>query len=334
MIKTLLESQERVYKSAMDAVVKQMNDRIMKLESTVADLTTSLQFSQREIDDLKSTIKEYEKEKQDTKVKVDQQAAAINSSKVQIESLEERCNYMEDYSRRNNIRITGMEEQTGGETWEQTAAKVLSLLDDKMQLPGLELERAHRVGQHRDARPRTIVARFSRYSDREAVMRSARKLRGTNIYINDDLCAASQAIKNAQMPQLKQARAQGKIAFFRHTKLIVKESPTRGSNMSRHKETLTAGPGHLTTQGEARDAADNDGAQAPAADTAADAVKAAAGAGDSSRVGAAGTSVGAALPSSPLPNADYSQPPGELASSLPQAHDTVTRKSTRRNNRK
>ncbi len=54
-------------------------------------------------------------------------------------------------------------------------------------------------------------------------MRSARKLKGTNIYFNDDLCAASQAIKNAQMPLMKQARAAGKIAYFRHTKLIVKD---------------------------------------------------------------------------------------------------------------
>ena len=62
-LKILLESQERAYKKAMDAVVKQMNDRIMKLESTVADLTTCLQFSQREIEDLKSSIKDHEKEK-------------------------------------------------------------------------------------------------------------------------------------------------------------------------------------------------------------------------------------------------------------------------------
>lgn len=305
MIKALLESQERAYKSAMDMVVQQMNDRIMKLESTVAELTASLQFSQGEIDDLKSTIKEHEKEKQVTKDKMVQQEAAINSLKSENESLEERCNFMEDYSRRNNIRITGVEEQSGSETWEQTAAKVLSVLDDKMQLPGLELERAHRVGQRRDARPRTIVARFSRYGDREAVMRNARKLRGTNIYINDDLCAASQAIKNAQMPQLKQARAEGKIAFFRHTKLIVKESPTRGTNMSRH-ETQTVVP--------------DDGAQAPAA--------AAARAEDAD--GALSTSVEdgkAGFP--PLP-----QSQGALASSHPQTQDTVLRKSSRKNNRK
>lgn len=116
-----------------------------------------------------------------------------------------------------------MEEKEGGETWEQTAASVISLIEKKIQIPGVVLERAHRVGQRRDARPRPIVARFGRFCDREAVMRNARKLKGTNIFINDDLCAASQAVKNSQMPLFKQARAQGKVAFFHHTKLIIKE---------------------------------------------------------------------------------------------------------------
>lgn len=85
------------------------------------------------------------------------------------------------------------------------------------------LEPAHRVGPRREGKPRPIVARFLRYSDREAVIRNGRKLRGTNIFVNEDLCAASQAIKSSQFPLLKQARAQGKIAFFRHTKLIIRE---------------------------------------------------------------------------------------------------------------
>ncbi len=89
-IKTLLQAQEQAYKSAMDVVVQQMNEKIIKLESTVADLTTSLQYSQWEIEDLKTTIKEHNKEKQATKVKMDQQVTALITSKSEIERLEER----------------------------------------------------------------------------------------------------------------------------------------------------------------------------------------------------------------------------------------------------
>lgn len=96
------------------------------------------------------------------------------------------------------------------------------------------------------------------------------------------MCAASKAIKNAQMPQLKQASAQGKFAFFRYTKLIIMESSTRGSSVSRHNKISTAGPGHLIRQEGARDKAPIDGAQARAADTVASA---------SGWIGTAGTTV-------------------------------------------
>lgn len=52
LIKTLLNSQERAYKNAMEAMVKHMNERTNQLQSTVSELTASLEYSQREIDDL------------------------------------------------------------------------------------------------------------------------------------------------------------------------------------------------------------------------------------------------------------------------------------------
>ncbi|XP_050715616.1 uncharacterized protein LOC126998200 [Eriocheir sinensis] len=196
---------------------------------------------EREVDDLNSSKKDYEKEKQDAKAEIEKLTEQVESSHLKIRELEERLNYQEDYSRRSNVRISGMEERGATETWEQTAAAVTSLLEEKMQLPGLVLERAHRVGVRRDARPRPIVARFSRYCDREAVMRNSKKLRGTNIFVNDDLCAASQAVKNAQMPLLKQARAQGKVAFFRHTKLIIKDKTSDVGVDRMRQSTGTAG---------------------------------------------------------------------------------------------
>lgn len=223
LFKSMLESQERAFKTALDVVVKQMTDRMNQLESKASELTTSLEFSQREIDDLKSSKKECEKELKAANSKIENLLAQLDSNSGKIKQLQDKVNYQEDYSRRNNIRINGMEEQGSGETWEQTAAAVSSLLEQKMELPGIELERAHRVGIRRDGKPRPIIARFSRYCEREAVMRNAKKLKGTNIYVNEDLCPESQSIKMSQMPLLKQARAQGKVAFFRHTKLIIRE---------------------------------------------------------------------------------------------------------------
>ncbi|MPC90561.1 hypothetical protein E2C01_085554 [Portunus trituberculatus] len=65
-------------------------------------------------------------------------------------------------------------------------------------------ERTHRVSVRPNARLRPIVTRFFRYRDRETEMNNSQKLKGTNIFVNEDICSASQAAKNAQILLLKQ----------------------------------------------------------------------------------------------------------------------------------
>lgn len=59
------------------------------------------------------------------------------------------------------------------------------------------------------------------------------------MFINEDLCAASMEIKRNQLPLLKQARQEGKIAFFRHTKLIIRERTSLRSPSARVSETTS-----------------------------------------------------------------------------------------------
>lgn len=221
-IKVLLETQERTFRSAMKIVVDELKERVRLVESTVTDLIKSLEFSQAEIRDLKSDTMVLRKADVDKQV-------IIDGLQTRIAELERRQNYQEDYNRRNNLRITGFKEE-GSETWEQTAAAVSALLQDKLQLPNVKLERAHRVGPRTLSTPRPVVVRFEKYSDREAAIRNSRKLKGTGIYMNEDLCPASIEKKKEQIPTMKKARAEGKIAFFRHTRLIIKERPDQRSS--------------------------------------------------------------------------------------------------------
>lgn len=236
-LKMLMDSQERAFRSALDVVVQQMGDQIRKLEDKVRDLTTSLEYTQQEVDQLKTNAKEHDKERKEDKTKIEKLMQQDESSNLKIKDLEDKIIYQEDYMRRKNLRISGLEEHRD-ETWEQTSAAVTSLLESKLQLPGVVLERAHRVGPRRDNKPRTVVARFTRYSDREAAIRRGSHLKGTNIFLNEDMSPTSLAVKNAQMPMFRQARAEGKIAFFRHTKLIIRE---RKSEEAATREQVSTG---------------------------------------------------------------------------------------------
>ncbi|KAK4301226.1 hypothetical protein Pmani_026644 [Petrolisthes manimaculis] len=100
-LKVLLDSQNQSFRSAVDIIVDQFKSRITDMETRMSDLTRSLEFTQAEVTDLKSEVKELQKSdsvKQTT----------INELQTHVKDIEQRTNYQEDYSRRNNLRISGI----------------------------------------------------------------------------------------------------------------------------------------------------------------------------------------------------------------------------------
>ena len=137
-----------------------------------------------------------------------------------------RLDDLEDRSRRNNLRFEGISESYR-ENWEQTADHVGRLVREKLGVEGdVAIQRAHRVGDPNSGRPRTIIANFLRFRDRQEILRNRHKLKNTDIYVNEDLCSASLAKRRQQLPELQRARREGKTAFFVHTKLVIKERVT------------------------------------------------------------------------------------------------------------
>ena len=86
--------------------------------------------------------------------------------------LKEQLRIQEDRSRRNNIRVDGIEEDEN-ETWENTENKLRSFLYTELEITDeLYIERAHRIRRKESAKsnsnntPKTIVARFLDYKEK------------------------------------------------------------------------------------------------------------------------------------------------------------------------
>ena len=99
-----------------------------------------------------------------------------------------------------------------------------------MNLIEVEVEYAHRVKRTEKSNqlgPRTIIARLKHDNDKTEAMKNSWKLKGTRIFINEDL--SDQTIKKRQekLPELKAARESGKIAYFIKDKLIIREKLER-----------------------------------------------------------------------------------------------------------
>ena len=95
---------------------------------------------------------------------------------------------MEDRSRRNNLRIYGISESKY-ETWEKCEEKVDEVFSEKLGLDNIHIERAHRVKRGKNdksTKPRTIVCNLLSFKEKKLVMKNAKKLKNTNIFIDED----------------------------------------------------------------------------------------------------------------------------------------------------
>ena len=80
----------------------------------------------------------------------------------------------------------------------------------------IEFQRVHRIGKPQASGvPRTIIARFLRYPDREGVMSRRKMLAESEVLgIGSDLPKNVVDIRRKLIPELIKAREEGKTAFF------------------------------------------------------------------------------------------------------------------------
>ena len=202
IFKGLLEEAKSNFKDFVKIIISEMQEQINELKRENIDLKNSLEFSQAQLQEVTQGFK---KQAEDVE--------RIKWSSESVIKLHENIRSMEDESKKNNLRFDGVEDSQG-KNYEQTQEKIQRLIKDKLQL-NISLSGAARVGAHAPGRCRTIIATFGRVVEKQACLRAAPKLRGTNVFLNEDLSRESADIRRAKLPELKDLRKRGFIAYFR-----------------------------------------------------------------------------------------------------------------------
>ena len=133
------------------------------------------------IAELKSTLEE------NAEVIRKLEAAVTERDKTIVElekKLTQRQDDLEQYQRRNCLRIFGVPEQSDEDTDKiviETAAKI------GVGLSVNDIDRSHRIGRQINDRPRPVIVKFTSYRKRSEVFRSKRQLKGTGVTIREDL---------------------------------------------------------------------------------------------------------------------------------------------------
>lgn len=214
--KDMLQQQQENFKSFIQIIMDGNTKRLDGVIRDVQELKTSLQFTQGIMEDMKKGYI-------DIDVKIKSFESSIAKSRQEMDELFNKLDYIDNQSRRSNLLIDGIAEEKG-ETVSGLEIKIQQVLSENLGLDGtkIEIERAYRMGQFQEGRKqRKIVVKFLRFKDRQRILFSAKKLKGTNIYINEDFSDVVQQRRRELLPKLKAAREKGERASLRYDKLII-----------------------------------------------------------------------------------------------------------------
>ena len=108
---------------------------------------------------------------------------------ARVASLEKAADQAEQYSRRNNIRISGYDE-AGHESIDDIVMKMASDIGSDLLLS--EIDRSHRVGRPDPGRtkPREILIKFTSYRARQKLYKKRTVLKDkcySGVFLNEDL---------------------------------------------------------------------------------------------------------------------------------------------------
>lgn len=147
--------------------------------------------------------------------------STIKTLRSQTQSLLDRCDDLENRSRRSNLRILNIPEgsEDGKDPLKFMSDVLMEVMGPDVFSTPPELERAHRTPTFRAGQrssPRTFLVCFSRFQQKEAALRWARnhelKYQGATIRVYQDV-STTLAKKRAAFNGVKQALYQKNVRF-------------------------------------------------------------------------------------------------------------------------
>lgn len=168
---------------------RKLNSILQKLEN----LETSQKQTAKDVQELKQGYGLLEE--QVTEVKIDM---AEKASRVELANLEKRIDDLENRSKRNNVVIWGLKEETEKEYDSLELFLAHHLFENHMGIKDIEVMRAHRTNIKEraataKATPRPIHVYLLRYTDKGKILKAAsstlkgKEFHDCQIFISDDV---------------------------------------------------------------------------------------------------------------------------------------------------
>ena len=176
------------------------------VKEAIAGLVTRLEEQEGRVLELEGQVRAHTEE-------IKRLTKSEESCRDAVSRLERKADLQEQHSRRNNLRIHGIKERPQ----ESTDDEICRLADQLgFKISAADIDRSYRVsaggGNGNGAavdrsKDRPIVVQFGAYRTRAKFTQARSKLKGTGVYINEDLTAANQKLYHKVRHSVKVLRA-------------------------------------------------------------------------------------------------------------------------------
>lgn len=183
-IQTLQNEMKRDLKTFKDEITQQMREELTELKEDIdqkfAKITTDIEEQDEKIDAALTRTEEIESWNREANCVLEE---ILEEQKI----LEDKLDNLESRSRRNNLRVYGIPEETESKS-ESVAQFMDKWLREEFSLnDDLQIQRAHRALASKpkpDQPPRSIVINFQQFTVKEMILRKAWEKKTTTLGAN------------------------------------------------------------------------------------------------------------------------------------------------------
>ena len=204
-LSNVLRKDDGFLKDLIKEVFQQMKDEfLLSVYKRIEILEGRLFEKDQDNDKLLGSIDQLKQQIEEKNSKIEEQKVENQKLREQIEktnmNFESKMNDMEQYSRKNSLRISGIRE-IGFESAEETIENVTETLNKAFKHLNLQNEHiniAHRLGKKKNdphaTAYRQIIVKFHSRMIKDSILKRRRALKGSNIFISEDLTPIKQQV--------------------------------------------------------------------------------------------------------------------------------------------
>lgn len=162
--------------------------------------------------------------------------------KEKVAQQEGRITYLERETRKNNIIIKGVvdEENENTNKTEEKVANIIQKIGTDINVKE-DLEQTRRIGKYIKDKKRPILVKVIRGNKKVQILQNARKLKGTDIWIDEDYTKEVVEERKMLIPHMKEARNKGHRAQLKYNKLIINDEIYRANDFTNKEELIKEG---------------------------------------------------------------------------------------------